>query len=132
MADKSTHAITVRIAEFIKKRKRLILICAALVLGIILIAASTAPDASSDTDTDAVEEKLEKMCTSLEGVGSCRVMVTYKQVEKRYGQSEVRIVESVAVVCKGADRAGVRRELTEMLSALFGIGTNRIHISKMR
>ena len=132
MADKSTHAITVRIAEFIKKRKRLILICAALALGIILIAASVTPAAHSDTDTDAVEEKLEKMCTSLEGVGSCRVMVTYKQVEKRYGQSEVRIVESVAVVCKGADRAGVRRELTEMLSALFGIGTNRIHISKMR
>ncbi len=132
MADKSASAITVRVAEFIKKRKRLILICAALVLGVILIVASTTPTTSSTADTDAVEEKLEEMCSSLEGVGSCRVMVTYKQVEKRYGQSEEKIVESVAVVCKGADRASVRRELTEMLSALFGIGTNRIHISKMR
>ena len=59
-------------------------------------------------------------------------MLTYKVTEGRYGSPDTKTVESVAVICKGADRAGVRKELTDMLSALFGIGANRIHISKMK
>ena len=98
----------------------------------LLIGLSMIPADSADAERDEVEEKLKEMCSSLDGVGSCRVMVTYRVSEKRYGQSEERRVESVAVICKGADKVGVRAELTEMLSALFGIGTNRIHISKMK
>lgn len=121
-----------RVRAFIKGNKRVVLAVAFILLAAVILLAGSGSSSSSSSDADSVEERLEEMCSSLEGVGSCRVMVTYKASESRYGSSPERVVESVAVVCKGAERAGVRRELTEMLSSLFGIGTNRIHISKMK
>lgn len=120
------------IIGFIKGNKRLLPIIILVILGIGLIALSGSSAASADDENDALEAQLSEMCSSLAGVGSCRVMVTYKISEGRYGSSGTKTVESVAIVCKGADKAGVRKELTDMMSALFGIGTNRIHIAKMK
>jgi hypothetical protein len=41
-------------------------------------------------------------------------------------------VESVIVICDGADSSQVRLTLTEMLSSFFGIGANRIRIEKKK
>lgn len=118
--------------SYLKKNKRLLLLVLGALVGVTLIFIGSSSASGSDIEGDSTEERLEAICSALSGVGECRVMVTYKEREARYGASAERVVESVAVVCKGADRAGVRAELTEMLSSLFGIGTNRIHISKMR
>lgn len=117
---------------FIKGKRRLLPIIILVLIGVGLIVLSGASASATDDETDALEARLEEMCSSLAGVGSCRVMVTYKVSEGRYGSSAVKTVESVAIVCKGADKAGVRKELTDMMSSLFGIGTNRIHIAKMK
>ena len=114
---------------FIKGKRSLLLIAALLLLGVLLIFAS--PEETKADEGD-IEARLEELCSSLSGVGSCRVMVTYNVVGKSYASEGRKVVESVTVVCKGADRVGVRSELTSMLSSLFGIGTNRIHISKMK
>lgn len=121
-----------RVRAFIKGNKRVVLAVALILIAAAILLAGSGGGSAASSETDGFEERLEEMCSSLEGVGSCRVMVTYKSSESRYGASSERVVESVAVVCKGAERAGVRRELTEMLSSLFGIGANRIHISKMK
>lgn len=39
-------------------------------------------------------------------------------------------VDGVSVLCEGGDDAAVRREMTDLLSSLLGIGANRIHIGK--
>lgn len=131
MADK-TRSHRHGVADFIKGNKRLLLALLAAALGLILIAASFSSASDKEAGGDELEKQLAEMCSSLSGVGSCRVMVTYRVSESRYGSSGTKTVESVAVVCKGADKVGVRRELTDMLSALYGIGANRIHISKMK
>lgn len=115
----------------IKDKGRVLLIALCVLVGIVLLVIG-ASSASSEQTADTVEERLEELCSSLSGVGQCRVMVTYKEREVGYGKQSERTVESVAIVCKGADRASVRSELTSLLSSLFGIGTNRIHISKMK
>lgn len=117
------------ILSFIKKNKTLIFVAVLLLLGVLLIFPSSDSKAA---DGDDVEARLEELCSSLSGVGACRVMVTYDVVGKSYASEGRKVVESVTVVCKGADKLGVRAELTAMLSSLFGIGTNRIHISKMK
>ena len=119
------------VIPFLKKNKSALIAAVLILIGISLIFSGSVSDEAAST-ADDVEKRLTEMCSSLAGVGECRVMVTYKVSDERYGSSGTRTVESVAVVCRGADKPSVRAELTEMLSSLFGIGTNRIHISKMR
>lgn len=132
MNDKKRERALPSLVGFLKGNKRLALILLLLLLGLILVFMPSLTGGADEAEADELEARLEQMCSSLSGVGSCRVMVTYKVSEARYGQSATKTVESVAVVCKGADRIGVRKELTDMLSSLFGIGTNRIHIAKMK
>ena len=117
---------------FFKKNKRAVIAMLLILLGAAMILLGSLSGKEGDKERDEVEQSLEEMCSSLSGVGSCRVMVTYKVTEGRYGSQGTKTVESVAVICKGADKAGVRKELTDMLTALYGIGANRIHISKMK
>ena len=121
------------ITQFIKgvggSWKIVLIIAAAFVL---LLFSSLGGGASTDGTDDEVESKIEQMCSSLVGVGECRVMVTYSSDGVRYGSSLPKRVESVAIVCKGADRATVRAEIISMISALYGIGANRIFISRMK
>ena len=119
-------------SDFIKKNKRVLIAVLLALIGAAMILAGSFEKSSEAEGRDELEAQLEQMCSSLSGVGSCRVMVTYRVTEGRYGSSGTKTVESVAVICKGADKAGVRKELTDMLTALYGIGANRIHISKMK
>lgn len=68
-----------------------------------------------------LEERTEQLCSAVEGVGECDVMITYGEGGEVY---------AVAVLCDGAERASVRRSITELASSLFGIGTNRISVLK--
>jgi stage III sporulation protein AG len=40
-------------------------------------------------------------------------------------------VKGVTIACRGADSDGVRSQLTEMMTALFDIGSNRVAILKL-
>ena len=63
------------------------------------------------------------MCSMTEGVGECRVMITYS--------ADGKSVYGVAVLCEGAESPEVRANVTELLASLFGIGANRISILKI-
>ena len=126
------ESVTSRLSELVKGiggSWKIVIIVAA---GLLLILISSFGNAkSTEAQDDEIEAKIEEMCSSLVGVGECRVMVTYSSEGRGYGQS-VKRVESVAVVCKGADRAHVKAEIISMISALYGIGSNRIFISRMK
>lgn len=114
------------------KDKGIIKIALIILVGLALIFLGVSSGGTEEAERDELEAGLEELCSSLVGVGKCRVMVTYERAESRYGKESEQRVESVAVVCRGADNARVRSELTSLLTSLFGIGAHRIKIAKMK
>lgn len=115
--------------KFIREKKDLSRIALVIGLGLILIFIGTK---SKDTVTEAeigMEARLAEACSGVDGVGECEVLVYYSPGDQRDDEGNI---ESVIVICEGADSADVRLRLTEMLSAFYGIGANRIRVEKMK
>ena len=133
------------IFHFLKENKKTVGIALLLLFGVLLIlfsAPRASEEKSSDTRTLAeykaeLEAELASICSDVRGVGACRVFVTFERGEQNSYKGSTLIeskppkVQGVTVVCRGADASQVQSELTEMLSALFGIGANRIAILKL-
>lgn len=138
--DKFKAAVKQMLSE---KRGRIYLLLFALGIGLLLLSISyPASDKKADSVTldeykFRLEEQLSEICSQVEGAGKCRVMVSFSEGEsKEYkGGSLVSSrpprIEGVTVLCRGADKASVRAELCELVSALYGIGSNRICILKL-
>ena len=109
---------------FLRGRRSFILLAVLLCVGAFLLIPRDVEESTAATD----EERLAALCSSIEGVGECKVYITYSPATR----SETARVESVAVVCRGASSPQVRAEITELISSLFGIGTNRISVAKMK
>lgn len=132
MSDKEKGIIE-RITDFFKSRPAYIKVILIAAVGLILIFVGTAAISGESEKIDtSLEDRLEELCSSVSGVGKCRVMVNYATVETRYGREASDVVESVTVVCQGASKTGVKAELVSLLTSLFGIGSNRIYIAKMK
>lgn len=99
---------------------RLGLIAAAVSFLLLIGPLSASSDGEAYTPTQ--EESLAELCSSVEGVGRCRVMIV--------NDGEGR-VSAVAVLCDGADRVGVRSSLIELICSLYGIGSHRISVLKI-
>ena len=114
--------------HYIKGKGGFVRIGILLGVGILLILLATG---GRETEAEALtdEQRLEELCSAIEGVGECRVYLVYST--SGYGSSAVRRVESVAVVCQGGDSVEVERRLTELLTSLFDIGSNRVSINCM-
>ena len=105
-----------------------------------------------------LEARMEAICARVAGVGAVDVIVTleggyeyvyaydtkttvsgqstsYITVGSGDGESLVYITErapaivGIGVVCSGGMDAGVRREVTGLLSAAFGVGSNKIYVT---
>jgi hypothetical protein len=84
-----------------------------------------------------MEEELEKLCSSLDGVGKCKVKVSFSSgAESSYKNG--KLVETkppkilgVAVACRGADSPRVRQALCELFTSLYDIPSNRVAILKL-
>ena len=117
------------------------------VLGIVLILASSYGEndkkqkeekaVSLDEYREFMESEIASLCSSVSGVGKCRVFITFERGEETVykGSSIVEKkppqVKGVMIVCKGADSDNVRGQLTDMMTALFDIGSNRVAILKL-
>lgn len=125
-----------------KDRKKTALAVLLLVLGVICIILSFA-SAGGEAETgeitleeykEKLEGELEDACSAVKGAGRCQVVVSFERgAENTYKGSNLvetkpPAVLGVTVICEGAASDAVRADLTEMLSALFGIGKNRIAI----
>lgn len=131
--------------HYIRENKKAAGIILLLLLGVFLIIFSAPRGKSEDTGgvmtlaeyKAALEEELASICSDVRGVGACRVIVTFERGEQNSYKGSVLIeskppkVQGVTVICRGADEIRVRSELTEMLTALFGIGSNRVAILKL-
>ena len=130
--------------KIFKDKKKLSAVIILIAVGIMLVAVSGASEESGGKQEISLaeykaelEDELENMCSSIKGVGKCRVMLTFERGEENTYKGS-SLVESkpprvlgVSVVCRGADSPEIKRALVDMLSALFDIGTNRISVLKL-
>ena len=102
-------------------------------IGILLIFFGMGENGSVSATSEAVtlEEEIAALCSSLDGVGECRVLITYEEEPLGFGQGTEEIISGIAVVCTGGDNAEVRERVVKMLSGLFGIGTNRVRVERL-
>ena len=103
-----------------QSKGQVLLIVLCIGIGIFMLAAGRG--GSTDTVASTLEEETAALCSSIVGVGECRVMITYTGDDKVY---------AVAVLCDGADSVSVKNEITALASSLFGIGTNRVTVLKL-
>lgn len=129
-----------KLFTFFKEKKKIALILILLSIGLLFVALSSVEQADT-TDSEGLteykaelEERLEKLCSEVDGVGKCTVMVTFVRGEENTYKgnqlTETRPPEvlGVTVVCDGGDSSAVKARLVQMLSALFDIGSNRIAV----
>ena len=93
-----------------------------LLIGILLILLSGLGGEKA-AEPSGEEERVAEICSLMEGVGECRVMMTYR------GESEE--VYAVMVLCEGGESPKVREKIISMLSSLYGIGSHRIEIQRL-
>ena len=107
---------------WLRSDRRVILLFLVAALGLLLLVLpsflSSLSFGADDTATD-----IEAICSSVDGVGECRVLLSF-------GEDGGQVVAAI-VICEGGDRLDVRHRLTELLSAFYGIGYNRICVEKM-
>ena len=134
------------VKTYVEKNKKSVFIIATFILGILLLVFSSSHFGEEKTVVEnedlntykaRLEAELSEVCSSVKGVGRCKVTVTFERGEERVYKGSSLIesrppkVLGVTVVCKGADSDSVRAEIVDMMSALFDIGTNRIAVLKL-
>ncbi len=129
-----------RLVTFFKGKKKTALILILVSLGLMLVALSSATSADSTEQgnlseyKEELEKRLEKLCSEVDGVGRCTVMVTFSRGEEntykgsQLTESKPPRVLGVTVVCDGGESSAVRARLSQMLCALFDIGANRVAV----
>ena len=106
-----------------------------LSLGVLLIVFGlSGRGGSADTDISGLseEERVADFCSSLAGVGECRVLITYKTESDKYGKSTKEEILGIAVLCDGGDNVAVKERVIDTLTSLYGIGANRISVEKLK
>lgn len=132
--------------SFLQSNKKLWKVWLFIALGVALILISATFGEKTEESAQAItldeyKEKLEgelvSLCSEVSGVGRCKVFITFERgVQNTYKgsiviESKPPKVLGVTVICRGADSDYVKRELTNMITALFDIGANRVAILKL-
>ena len=128
--------------------------------------AAAANDTYETTDISFMEDKLEKILSSIEGVGKTEVVLTLKSGAERIlaadtdiaasgeevlsssretviisssGSGETPVVvkqlmpvyQGALIVCQGGGNAKTQMLVTQAVSALTGLGSDKIQVTKM-
>lgn len=133
--------------NYFKENKKVFFSLLLAVLGIVLVFFSSLGDTDKNDNEDneksldeyraELEEEVRALCASIDGVGKCRVFITFERGEEKVykGSSLIEVkppqVQGVTVVCRGADNDTVKCRITDMMTALFDIGSNRVAVLKL-
>ncbi len=125
------------------KNKKTVIIIGLVVFGLLLSLLFGGGEEKSEEPETLTEYKLmmeaelEKLCSSVDGVGKCTVTVSFsKGAESTYKSGKLTETKppkilGVAVACRGADSPKVRQALCELFTSLFDIPSNRVAILKL-
>ncbi len=134
-----------KVKSFLAANKKWVIIALLFIFGVLMLTASAASVGGADKAESEplseykaqLEKELSDICSSVKGVGKCRVMVTFERGEENVYKGS-NLIESrppkvmgVTIVCRGADSDSVRAELVGMMCALFDIGANRVSVLRL-
>lgn len=105
------------ILKFLKDQKGKLLLLI-IPVALLLIVIGSGEDTTTEPNQDG---QLAELCSSVDGVGECRVMVTYRDGE----------VYAVAIICEGAENPKTRERLLDIITSIYGIGSNRVTIQRL-
>ena len=111
-----------------------IIIIILLGVGLLLLALGS-PGGKGEEEAQTVasdEERLAELCSSLSGVGRCRVYIAYEERGVSYTSRTEEVIVGIAVICEGGGNDTVKARLTSLIDSLFGIGTNRIRVDELK
>lgn len=111
------------IREFLFGEGNRIWLVGLMLLGLILILIGNEQTGEKIAVTQTEEMRATEMCAMMDGVGDCRVMMTYRPDSDE--------VYAVLVLCDGAESAAVRERITSLFTSLYGIGSHRVEIEKL-
>ena len=111
------------IREFLFGENNRIWLVSLMVLGLILIFIGNNSSTEKAPVTQTEEMRVSEMCAMMDGVGECRVMMTYRP--------DGNEVYAVLVLCDGAESVMVRERITSLFTSLYGIGSHRVEIEKL-
>lgn len=100
---------------------------AAALLGALLMllpagGRAAAPRAEPEPAQASTQSEMEALLAAFDGVGRLRLMLATDPVTERWS--------GAVAVCEGAGSAAVRLQLTQAISALTGLPSDRIAIMK--
>lgn len=143
---KGEGLLSAEFIRFIKNKRNLCLIIIAVV-GCILVFSSAIGSFAKEEEPSsgdslseyksALENELSELLSRVSGAGRCVVTVSFSEGERLEYKGSVLIgrrpptVEGVTVLAAGGGSDSVRREISEIISALYGIGHNRICVLKL-
>lgn len=81
-----------------------------------------AEDPAAQEQRPAVQAEMERVLSAFDGVGRLRLMLTVEPGTERWA--------GAVVVCEGGGSAAVRLQLTQAVSALTGLSSDKITVVK--
>lgn len=108
--------------EQLKANKSSLWLIGLLALGVVFILLGSGVEVAQPTVDE--ESRVSEMCSLMDGVGECRVMMTYSPDDDSR-------VYAVLVLCEGADSITVREKITSLFCSLYGIGSHRVEIQRL-
>ena len=120
-----------------KGRKYIILILLGMLILVLCIPTGTSQNRQEETEEATegnLEKQLEKILSTMEGVGDVEVMITVETSGDSLfaSKNSMQKVSGVVVVAEGAGSATVNARISEVVKALFSIDVHKISIVKMR
>lgn len=105
---------------------------AVVLLGVLLMllpsggsrAARAAAASGAPEERQSVQSEMEAVLSAFDGAGRLRLMLTADPVTERWA--------GAVIVCEGAGSAALRLQLTQAVTALTGLPSDRIAIVKGR
>ncbi len=127
--------------SFLKEKgnKYIIIALLGLLLLVVIFPTDGLDSSMSAEYTESVEEsdleaQLERVLSSMEGVGDVEVMITLESTQSSlFGDdSSTGKVSGVVVVAQGAGDAVVETRISDAVKALFSVDAHKISIVKMK
>ena len=130
-----------------KDYKKIAILFLAVIAGVMLMITGNSKETGKDIYDERVyveelENKLENVLKSIEGVGECSVAVTLKNGGEAiyssavYSSSPILIktnqpeIRGVAVVIEGADDVDIQNHVISAVKSLTDVSSSRISVSK--
>ncbi|MBE6634961.1 MAG: hypothetical protein E7617_02000 [Ruminococcaceae bacterium] len=134
--------VTDVIKRILGDKKKILLLLLALMAALLIFIPQDKGKSIEETTLSEYKQTFEKelaeLCSSIDGVGRCRVSVSFAEGESfKYNGGKIVSsspprVQGITVICDGGDDDRVRAELCDCMTALFDIGSNRVCVLRLK